>query len=300
MTHGELIASINLPQVSTEAYIKQVNSYEYLTQQQEFELAERLAKHNDLAAAQRLIFSHLRYVAKIAKGYMGYGLPLADLIQEGSIGLMKAVKRFDVKYGVRLVSFAVHWVKAEIHDYILKNWRIVKMATTNAQRKVFFKLRQSKTRLGWLNKAEMEDIAKDLGVTVKDISTMEQRLNANDEAYDCVSSDGGEGILTPSEYLSDENINHGDPSVLLADSNWSGYAHKKLSLALQQLDERSYDIIKSRRLQDPKATLQQLSTKYQVSMERVRQLEAAAFKKLRNILNDTLELDTSEIASLMA
>ncbi|OJY33919.1 MAG: RNA polymerase factor sigma-32, partial [Legionella sp. 40-6] len=236
---------------------------------------------NDLEAARRLVLAHLRYVVRVARGYLGYGLPLNDLIQEGNVGLMKAVKRFDPKMGVRLVSFAVHWIKAEIHEFVLRNWRIVKVATTKAQRKLFFNLRQMKNRLGWYTKEEVEAVANDLGVSAADVRVMEQRLNAMDTAFDMSDSEEQENYTAPERYLFDPND---DPAVVLEKENTGDLGKEKLFTALEKLDERSQDILQHRWLADDKLTLNDLAEKYGISAERVRQLEKNAMKKMRQYI----------------
>jgi len=270
-----------VPQGSLEAYIRAANAYPMLTAEEEHSLAERLHYQGDLEAAKRLILSHLRFVVHIARNYSGYGLPQADLIQEGNIGLMKAVRRFNPEVGVRLVSFAVHWIKAEIHEYVLRNWRIVKVATTKAQRKLFFNLRKSKQRLGWFNQAEVEIVAKELGVTSKDVREMESRMAAQDMTFDPTPDDDArEGqSMAPMLYLQDKSSDFADG---IEEDNWDDHAADKLGLALEGLDERSQHIIRARWLDDDnKTTLQELADKYGVSAERVRQLEKNAMKKMR-------------------
>jgi RNA polymerase sigma-32 factor len=243
-----------------------------------------LQLRNDLAAAQRLIVAHLRFVVHIARGYLGYGLPLGDLIQEGNIGLMKAVKRFDPAHGVRLVSFAVHWIRAEIHEFILRNWRIVKVATTKAQRKLFFKLRGSKKRLGWLNNEEVNTVARELGVSPDNVLEMESRLSGHDVSFDpAPEADGNDEIesYAPSAYLRDEQA---DPSETLEREDWEDQTVSRLGAALERLDPRSRDIVQRRWLNDDKPTLHELAAEYQVSAERIRQLETNAMKKLRAAL----------------
>jgi RNA polymerase sigma-32 factor len=270
-----------VPQGSLEAYIRAANAYPMLTAEEERSLAERLHYQGDLEAAKRLILSHLRFVVHIARNYSGYGLPQADLIQEGNIGLMKAVRRFNPEVGVRLVSFAVHWIKAEIHEYVLRNWRIVKVATTKAQRKLFFNLRKTKQRLGWFNQAEVEMVAKELGVTSKDVREMESRMAAQDMTFDPTPDEEvREGqSMAPMLYLQDKSSDFADG---IEEDNWDDHAADKLSLALQGLDERSQHIIRARWLDDEnKSTLQELADKYGVSAERVRQLEKNAMKNMR-------------------
>jgi RNA polymerase sigma-32 factor len=270
---------ISLSASSLDAYLSYVNKIPLLTQEEEQELAIRLQKNGDLAAAKRMILAHLRYVARVAKGYLGYGLPLADLIQEGNIGLMKAVRRFNPEMGVRLVTFAMHWIKAEIHEYILRNWRIVKIATTKAQRKLFFNLRSLKKQLGWMTRQEISDIAKDLGVKPETVREMEMRLAASDTSFDSSSqNDDDDSHFAPAAFLEDHRYN---PADQLEQSDWSEQSSETIYQALHQLDQRSQDIIRARWLDDDKLTLQQLAEKYKISAERVRQLEKNAMDKLR-------------------
>ncbi|PMR76286.1 RNA polymerase sigma factor RpoH [Billgrantia endophytica] len=267
-------------------YIQAVNGIPMLTAEEERELAFRLYDDGDLEAARRLVLSHLRFVVHIARSYSGYGLPQADLIQEGNVGLMKAVKRFDPNQGVRLVSFAVHWIKAEIHEFVLRNWRIVKIATTKAQRKLFFNLRSAKKRLAWLNNDEVDAIARDLDVKPEVVREMEGRLSAHDAGFDAAPNDDEESVYqAPAHYLDDAGA---DPAVQLEDSDWEGDANRRLQLALEALDERSRDILQQRWLADGKATLHELADVYGVSAERIRQLEKNAMKKIRQQLGDTL------------
>ncbi|WP_435955686.1 RNA polymerase sigma factor RpoH [Dryocola sp. BD626] len=268
------------PVGNLESYIRAANSWPMLTAEEEKELAEKLHYQGDLEAAKRLILSHLRFVVHIARNYSGYGLPQADLIQEGNIGLMKAVRRFNPEVGVRLVSFAVHWIKAEIHEYVLRNWRIVKVATTKAQRKLFFNLRKTKQRLGWFNQDEVEMVAQELGVTSKDVREMESRMAAQDMTFDMGNDDDSESApMAPVLFLQDKSSNFADG---IEDDNWESHAADKLSDAMLGLDERSQDIIRARWLdEDNKSTLQELADRYGVSAERVRQLEKNAMKKLR-------------------
>ncbi|MCC8366613.1 RNA polymerase sigma factor RpoH [Xenorhabdus sp. PB61.4] len=269
-----------VPQGSLEGYIRASNAYPMLSAEEEKELAERLHYQGDLDAAKQLILSHLRFVVHVARSYAGYGLPQADLIQEGNIGLMKAVRRFNPEVGVRLVSFAVHWIKAEIHEYVLRNWRIVKVATTKAQRKLFFNLRKAKQRLGWFSQDEVDLVAKELGVTSKDVLEMESRMSAQDMAFDMPSDDDShDNPPAPVLYLQDKASDFADG---IEEDNWENHAADKLTVAMEKLDERSQDIIRSRWLDDDnKSTLQELADKYGVSAERVRQLEKNAMKKLR-------------------
>ena len=269
---------------SIESYMQSAYSIPVLTAQREHELATRLYSENDLTAAQELIMSHLRFVIHIAKGYSGYGLPQADLVQEGNVGLMKAVKRFNPEVGVRLVSFAVHWIKAEIHEYVLRNWRIVKVATTKAQRKLFFNLRKNKKRLGWFSNAEVSTVAETLGVTTKDVLEMETRMSSQDQAFELSSDDDAgidAGTFSPAQFLEDKSS---DLATSVEDDNWEDHSNQRLSTALVTLDERSQDIIRTRWLLEDKTTLQELANKYQISAERVRQLEKNALNKLKNTM----------------
>jgi len=278
------IENLPAPVGNLESYIQAVNRMPMLSAEEEQELAQRLRLRNDLEAAQRLIVAHLRFVVHIARGYLGYGLPLADLVQEGNIGLMKAVKRFDPAHGVRLVSFAVHWIRAEIHEFILRNWRIVKVATTKAQRKLFFKLRGSKKRLGWLNHEEVNTVARELGVSADNVLEMESRLNGYDVSFDPLpEADGDDDVenFAPSAYLRDEQAN---PAEALERDDWDEQAVNQLGEALDRLDPRSRDIVQRRWLSDAKPTLHQLAAEYKVSAERIRQLENSAMKKLRAAL----------------
>ena len=269
-----------LPTGSLEAYIASVNQAPILSLEEEQGLARRLSADNDLEAARRLVLAHLRFVVKIARGYSGYGLPQADLIQEGNVGLMKAVKRFDPDVGVRLVSFAVHWVRAEIHEFILRNWRIVKIATTKAQRKLFFNLRSSKKRLGWLNQAEVNEVASDLGVKPSEVLEMEKRLGNYDASFDGHADDNDEdgGFSAPAAYLESQEAG---PEALLESTDAARKNRAALSAAIATLDARSKDIIARRWLAEQKATLHELAAEYQVSAERIRQIENNALKKLR-------------------
>ena len=268
------------PVGNLESYVRAANAWPMLTAEEERELAEKLHYQGDLEAAKKLILSHLRFVVHIARNYSGYGLPQADLIQEGNIGLMKAVRRFNPEVGVRLVSFAVHWIKAEIHEYVLRNWRIVKVATTKAQRKLFFNLRKNKQRLGWFNQEEVELVANELGVTSKDVREMESRMAAQDMAFDMSNDDESDSQpVAPVLFLQDKSSNFADG---IEDDNWDSHATDKLSDAMLGLDERSQQIIRARWLdEDNKTTLQELADRYGVSAERVRQLEKNAMKKLR-------------------
>ena len=268
-----------LPASSIEAYIHAVNEIPMLSAEEEQSLARRLHELHDLEAARQLVMSHLRFVVRVARGYRGYGLPQADLIQEGNIGLMKAVKRFDPEMGVRLVSFAVHWIRAEIHEFILRNWRIVKVATTKAQRKLFFNLRSSKKRLGWMNQDEVNAVARDLGVSAADVMEMEKRLNANDASYDGpVADDPENDSFIPAGYLADGRAS---PEEQLAMEQTDQTNRQNLASALLTLDDRSREIIRKRWLNEDKVTLHSLAEEFGVSAERIRQLEANAMKKLR-------------------
>lgn len=278
------LASLALPVGSLDAYIHHVNQIPMLSAEDEFYHAERFQTEGDIESARQLVLAHLRYVVRVARGYLGYGLPLNDLIQEGNVGLMKAVKRFDPKMGVRLVSFAVHWIKAEIHEFVLRNWRIVKVATTKAQRKLFFNLRQMKNRLGWFSREEVDAVASDLGVSRDEVLVMEQRLNAMDSSYDTyLSEDDDESYKVPASYLHDPAS---DPALLIEKERSGEQGREYLHFALERLDERSQDILQQRWLTDNKATLHDLADKYGVSAERVRQLEKNAMKKLRQYLED--------------
>jgi len=270
------------PTGSLEAYRAAVNSFPLLSAKEERELAERYRQDDDLDAAWQLVLSHLRFVVRVARGYNGYGLAEADLIQEGNIGLMKAVKRFDPNVGVRLVSFAVHWIRAEIHEFILRNWRIVKVATTKAQRKLFFNLRSAKKRLGWMNKDEVDAVAEDLGVNSATVMEMEQRLNAHDASFDPqVNQDGDSDYLAPAGYLEDLRF---EPAQQAEDDDWENHSGDRLEQAMGHLDERSRVIIETRWLTEDKSTLQGLADRFGVSAERIRQLEKNAMKKLKRAM----------------
>ncbi|MFC3094854.1 RNA polymerase sigma factor RpoH [Alteromonas sediminis] len=263
---------------SLETYIQAVSGIEMLSAEEEKALAEKLRAEDDIESARKLVMSHLRFVVHIAKSYSGYGLPQADLIQEGNIGLMKAVKRFDPTVGVRLVSFAVHWIKAEIHEFVLKNWRIVKVATTKAQRKLFFNLRKAKKRLGWFTHAEVQTVAEELGVSTKEVLQMEARMSSQDQAFDLSADDDENGSFAPVQYLEDKST---DVEAEVINNDWDADASRRLYSALKTLDERSQHIIETRWLADDKTTLQDLADKYNVSAERVRQIEKNAMKKLQ-------------------
>jgi RNA polymerase sigma-32 factor len=267
-----------VPGQNHEAYLQTISAIAILSVEEERSLAERLYYLNDLEAARQLVMSHLRFVAHIAKSSSGYGLAQCDLIQEGNVGLMKAVKRFNPELGVRLVSFAVHWIKAEIHEYILRNWRIVKVATTKPQRKLFFNLRSAKKKLAWLTHDETNAIAKDLGVDAKVVQQMEGRLSAQDIPFDTTEGDDDSSYQTPAYYLED---NTSDPAKLLETRDWQMDSRQRLSQAIGQLDARSRDILQQRWLNEPKLTLHQLASQYQVSAERIRQLERNAMQKIK-------------------
>ena len=261
------------------AYIASVNSIAVLTPEHELELAKQYYYDDNVDAARQLVMAHLRFVVHMAKTYSGYGLPQADLIQEGNVGLMKAVKRFNPEVGVRLVSFAVHWIKAEMHEYILRNWRIVKVATTKAQRKLFFNLRSSKKKLGWLNNEETHAVAQDLGVDPKVVRQMEGRMSAYDASFDAEpDSDDDAAYRAPAYYLEDQSS---DLAENLEEDEWAETTKNSLMLALGGLDDRSQDILRSRWLSDEKATLHDLAGKYGVSAERIRQLEKSAMDKIK-------------------
>jgi len=265
---------------SLESYVQSVHEVPVLSVEEEKKYATRLFNDGDVEAARTLVMHNLRFVIKVARGYSGYGLPLADLVQEGNIGLMKAVKRFDPSVNVRLVSFAVHWIRAEIHEFILRNWKVVKVATTKAQRKLFFNLRSSKKRLGWLNMAEVNDIAADLGVASKDVVKMEKRMSGQDISFDLpVGQEDDDRAYSPSQYLLAPESQ--DPADLLEAQDWQDDTQLRFNGALSELDERSKDILSQRWLSDKKATLQDLADKYGVSAERIRQLESTAIKKLK-------------------
>ncbi|MEN9726628.1 MAG: hypothetical protein RL434_994 [Pseudomonadota bacterium] len=273
-----------VPTGSLESYVAAVNKVPMLSEAEEQALARRFLHDQDLDAARQLVLSHLRFVVRVARGYNGYGLAQADLVQEGNIGLMKAVKRFNPELGVRLVSFAVHWIKAEIHEFILRNWRIVKVATTKAQRKLFFNLRSARQRLGWMSSQEVEAVAKDLGVEAREVLLMEERMNAHDQAFD-PSEEGEDEALSPSAYLCDTRF---EPVQQLEALEEESLGQENLGDALAALDPRSRDIVTSRWLAEPKMTLQELADRYQVSAERIRQLENNAMKAMRRALGVNL------------
>jgi len=270
------------PVGSLDAYIQAVGAIPVISKEDEQALSRRFREEQDLEAARELVLAHLRFVVHIAKGYTGYGLPLNDLIQEGNIGLMKAVKRFDPDYGVRLVSFAVHWIRAEIHEFVLRNWRIVKVATTKAQRKLFFNLRKAKKSLAWLSADETQAVADDLGVSAHEVTEMERRLSARDTLFDPAPDADDEHVFTPAAYLPSPDA---DPATLVEDTDWHSDATSRMADALDELDERSRDILESRWLAEKKQTLHQLADKYSVSAERIRQIESNAIKKLRSAMD---------------
>ena len=273
-----LTTAMPAPSAGLPAYTRAVNAFPMLTQEEELELARRLRDEDDLNAAWRLVTSHLRFVVKLARGYAGYGLSQEDLIQEGNIGLMKAVRRYDPEVGVRLVSFAVHWVRAAMHEYILQNWRVVKVATTKAQRKLFFNLRRNKKRLGWLNQAELESVAADLGVKPSEGMEMERRLQAHDASFDG-ESDDDDATFAPAAYLQDMS---NEPGQVVEAEEWETVVGEHLSRALEDLDERSRDIVHRRWVEEPKATLHELADEFGVSAERIRQIESNAFKTMKS------------------
>jgi RNA polymerase sigma-32 factor len=272
--------TLPVPLGNMESYVHAIHAIPVLETGEERELAERLKHQGDLEAARQLILHNLRFVVKVARGYSGYGLPLGDLVQEGNVGLMKAVKRFDPDMNVRLISFAVHWIRAEIHEFILRNWKIVKVATTKAQRKLFFNLRSSKKRLGWLNQEEAQSMAADLGVSTAEVLEMEKRMSAHDVAFDLSvdQDDDDTSNFSPSQYLTAESA---DPAERLEAEEWDTYTRGRFQNAMAGLDARSRDILASRWLAEEKATLHELAEKYSVSAERIRQLENAAVNKLR-------------------
>jgi RNA polymerase sigma-32 factor len=267
------------PLGSLDHYIQQANAVPVLSAEEERALAIRLHDENDLEAARKLVLAHLRFVVHIARGYTGYGLPLGDLIQEGNVGLMKAVRRFDPGVGVRLVSFAVHWIRAEIHEYVLRNWRLVKVATTKAQRKLFFNLRKAKQHLGWLSADETEAIANDLGVSTRDVTEMERRMSGYDLSFDPAPAE--EDDYSPSNYLPSPGD---DPANLVEQSDWADSNQASLEEALTDLDDRSRSILERRWLSDEKMTLHELAAEYGVSAERIRQIESSAIAKLRTAM----------------
>ena len=268
---------------SFDAYVDTVSRIPVLSREDELELATRFHRDGDLDAARQLVLSHLRFVLHIARGYAGYGLPLGDLVQEGNVGLMKAVKRFDPAVGVRLVSFAVHWIRAEIHEYVLRNWRLVKVATTKAQRKLFFNLRKYKRNLGWLSADETRAVARDLGVSEREVTEMERRLSARDVSYDPApeSDDDESASYSPAAYLPAPDA---DPAVAVERAEWDDDVSDRVAFAMTQLDARSQAILKARWMDEPKATLHDLAERFGVSAERIRQIEANAIRKLQKLV----------------
>ena len=277
-THDTLLAG---PLGSFDAYVERVSRVPVLSREHEKELALRLRDEGDLEAARELVMSHLRFVVHIARGYLGYGLPIGDLVQEGNVGLMKAVKRFDPNVGVRLVSFAVHWIRAEIHEYVLRNWRLVKVATTKAQRKLFFNLRKLKKNLGWLSESERLAVASDLGVSPEEVTEMEKRLSSRDLSFDPVVESDDDEAYTPAMYLPAPDS---DPALAVENEEWEDATADSVAAAFRTLDERSRDILSSRWMSEHKATLHELAERYGVSAERIRQIEANAIRKLRAIV----------------
>jgi RNA polymerase sigma-32 factor len=269
------------PLGSFDAYVERVSRIPVLGREEEADLARRLKEEGDLDAARALVLAHLRFVVHIARGYTGYGLPVGDLVQEGNVGLMKAVKRFDPDVGVRLVSFAVHWIRAEIHEYVLRNWRLVKVATTKAQRKLFFNLRKLKKNLGWLSDAETRAVARDLGVSPEEVTEMEKRLSSRDLSFDPVPDSDDEEAYTPAMYLPSPDA---DPAVAVEREEWDDSTSRRMTDALRALDKRSRDILESRWMGEEKATLHELAERYGVSAERIRQIEANAIRKLRGMI----------------
>jgi len=280
--HSPAELALSGPIGSFDAYVETIRRIPVLSREEEFALATRFHAANDLDAARQLVLSHLRFVLHIARGYAGYGLPMGDLVQEGNVGLMKAVKRFDPAVGVRLVSFAVHWIRAEIHDYVLRNWRLVKIATTKAQRKLFFNLRKYKRNLGWLSTEETQAVARDLGVSEQDVTEMERRLSSRDVSYDpAPDADEEEESYSPAAYLPAPDA---DPAAAVERAEWDDDVTDKVSEAIEHLDARSRDILRARWMEEPKATLHDLAERYGVSAERIRQIEANAIKKLRKLV----------------
>jgi RNA polymerase sigma-32 factor len=269
------------PVGSLDSYIDRVSQIPVLSKEDEIALAVRFRSEADLDAARQLVLSHLRFVVHISRGYLGYGLPMGDLVQEGNVGLMKAVKRFDPTVGVRLVSFAVHWIRAEIHEYVLRNWRLVKVATTKSQRKLFFNLRKMKKNLAWLSEAETAAVARDLGVDVADVREMEQRLSARDMSFDPTPESDEEEAYSPAMYLPASNA---DPAIEVENEEWEEDSTERLTMAMEKLDERSRSILKRRWMAEEKATLHELADEYGISAERVRQVESNAINKLKGLM----------------
>ena len=268
---------------SMVSYMRAVNAAPILTAEREYELALRYRNEGDLDAARELVLSHLRHVVKVARGFMGYGLPLTDLIQEGSIGLMKAVKRFDPTRDVRLVSFAVHWIRAEIYDYVLRNWRMLKVATTKSQRKLFFNLRKSRARLGWMNDEEVNQLARNLDVETKTVREMESRLSSRDVSFDVLlDQDNDDNFIAPSQFLGDSRY---DPAIVASNNELEKGRSAQITQALAELDDRSRDIVTRRWLSDDKPTLHDLAEEYAVSAERIRQIEKQAMEKMKKVIS---------------
>ncbi len=268
---------------SMVSYMRAVNAAPILTAEREYELALRYRNEGDLDAARELVLSHLRHVVKVARGFMGYGLPLTDLIQEGSIGLMKAVKRFDPTRDVRLVSFAVHWIRAEIYDYVLRNWRMLKVATTKSQRKLFFNLRKSRARLGWMNDEEVNQLARNLDVETKTVREMESRLSSSDVSFDVLlDQDNDDNFIAPSQFLGDSRY---DPAIVASNNELEKGRSAQITQALAELDDRSRDIVTRRWLSDDKPTLHDLAEEYAVSAERIRQIEKQAMEKMKKVIS---------------
>jgi len=279
---NSLALPISLNSENFDSSLNVIGQTNKLTAIEERTLALRYRDEDDIEAAKQLVMANLRFVAHVARGYTGYGLPLSDIVQEGNIGLMKAVKRFNPDMGVRLVSFAVHWIRAEIHEYVIKNWRIVKVATTKSQRKLFFNLRKSKKNLAWLSKQEAEAIAENLNVDLKTVYEMETRLDGKDMAFDLPEDSSSENISSPVSYLEQQNA---DPALLLENSDWKDHKESLLNSALANLDARSQDILRNRWLSENKMTLHQLADRYSVSAERIRQLEKNAMNKLKEAVS---------------
>jgi len=269
------------PLGSLDAYLDRVSRIPVLSREEEHALAVRFRRDNDLDAARELVLAHLRFVVHIARGYGGYGLPVGDLVQEGNVGLMKAVKRFDPDLNVRLVSFAVHWIRAEIHEYVLRNWRLVKIATTKAQRKLFFNLRRMKKNLAWLSADETKQVAAELGVTTAEVTEMEQRLAARDMSFDPTPESDEDEVYSPAAFLPSPDA---DPAQAVEADEWDADSSDRLQAALGRLDARSQDILQRRWMTEDKATLHELADKYGVSAERIRQIESNALGKLRGFM----------------